>query len=278
VDTQREFIFTDRDFECIRELVTQNTGIYLADHKKDMVYGRLSRRLRKLRLTEFAEYCDVVRRGDGKELGELVNAITTNLTSFFREPHHFDYLSKTVFPELIASQSSARKIRIWSAGCSTGEEPYSIAIIAHERGLCDRQWDVDILATDIDSSVLQTAAHGIYDSERVGKMANERLKRWFHRGTGANVGRVKVKRSLQKIVDFRQLNLMEPWPMEKPFDIIFCRNVTIYFDKTTQRELFNRFADILVDGGWLFIGHSESLFRVCDRFYPMGQTIYRKRT
>lgn len=272
----RDFHFTDKDFNFIRALVAEKTGIVLSDAKRDLVYGRLSRRLRQLGIKRFADYCRLLQDGDEDEMVQFTNAITTNLTSFFREAHHFDYLGATLLPTL-EKEKPNRKIRIWSAGCSTGEEPYSISMTIKEK--CPRLagWDLKILATDLDSNVLAKAQAGIYEHSRVEDLSRERLRRWFRKGRGVNEGSAKVSAELQELITFRQLNLMQEWPMQGPFDVIFCRNVVIYFDKATQRTLFNRYADLLVDGGHLFVGHSESLFKVTDRFELIGKTVYRKR-
>jgi chemotaxis protein methyltransferase CheR len=271
----REFAFTDRDFQYLREAVHRHTGIALADTKREMVYGRLSRRLRALNLGSFAEYCALLEEHAEQELGQLVNAITTNLTAFFRERHHFQYLRERLLPE-VAARSSTRRLRIWSAGCSTGAEPYSIAIVLRETSAL-AGWDVRILATDIDTNVLETASRGVYNERDTSGLDPAQLKRWFLRGRGPNNGRVRVKDELRSMIAFRRLNLIERWPMREAFDIVFCRNVVIYFDKPTQTELFGRFADLMVERGHLFVGHSESLFKVSDRFDLIGQTIYRRK-
>lgn len=276
-DRQREFRFTDDDFSFIRRLVGEQTGINLSDGKREMVYGRLARRLRERGIGSFAEYCESLTRDDG-ELLHLVNAITTNLTSFFRENHHFEYLRNTVLPELFERNRHSRRLRIWSAGCSTGEEPYSLAIVLKET-LPASGWDAKILATDIDTNVLDKARRGVYAFDGVRNMAQERLQRWFQRGKGPNAGKVRVSPALQETISFRQLNLMnESWPMNGRFDVIFCRNVVIYFDKPTQKRLFARFAQMLDTRRHLFIGHSETLFQICDAFELVGNTVYRKRT
>jgi chemotaxis protein methyltransferase CheR len=272
----REFRFTERDFDRIRILVRRHTGIALSEAKCDLVYNRLAKRLRQLRLESFESYCALLESGDTEELVQLVNAITTNLTAFFREAHHFDYLAEALLPVLMQEKAHSRRLRIWSGGCSSGEEPYSIAMVVQE-ALPASGWDAKILATDVDSNVLATARRGVYSVERVNGISRQRLQRWFRKGTGTNTGLVQVVPALQALITFRQLNLMHAWPMRVPFDIVFCRNVVIYFDKGTQRRLFDRFADILDRQGYLFLGHSESLFKVTDRFEPLGQTIYRKR-
>ncbi|HEC13825.1 MAG TPA: chemotaxis protein CheR [Acidiferrobacteraceae bacterium] len=273
---QREYGFTDEHFNCLRDMVTQYSGIKLPDTKRDMVYGRLVRRLRCLNLDSFEEYCELVSGDSGEERVALINAITTNLTSFFREKHHFELLAGSVIPAVLQANADTRRIRIWSAGCSTGEEPYSIAMTVKEAMPRAVQWDIKILATDLDTNVLDTARSGIYPLERVSGLPEKRLKRWFRRGRGEQSDSVKVVNELQEIIRFRQLNLMETWPMRGPFDIIFCRNVVIYFDKETQKVLFDKIGNLMADDGHLFIGHSESLFKVTDRFTSLGQTAYRK--
>lgn len=274
---EREFVFTDTHFRKISQLVGDSTGIRLTEAKKDMVYSRLARRLRQVGMSDFGAYLEFVENDESEqELAQLVNAITTNLTAFFRENHHFEYLKNNVIPELLERNGRERRIRIWSAGCSTGEEPYSIAMAVREAMLGKTGWDVRILATDLDSEVVATAQAGVYTTERVQAIDKKRLSRWFMRGAGESSGRVKVKPEIQQLITFKQLNLLHQWPFKGPFDVIFCRNVVIYFSKDTQRELFNRYADILRHDGALFIGHSESLFKVSDRFTLIGNTIYRK--
>ena len=278
VSQGREFLFTDKDFARIRDLVKHNTGIHLSDAKKNMVYSRLSRRLRQLGMASFDAYVGMLDQDSGDELVNFINAITTNLTAFFRENHHFEFLTGTLLPELMRNKGSDRRIRIWSAGCSSGEEPYSIAIAVREALPPGQYWDVKILATDLDSNMVATAARGVYTLERVQGLSSQRLRRWFRRGKGDRSGMVKVSKELQEMITFKQLNLMHEWPLRGPIDVIFCRNVVIYFDKDTQRRLFDRYADLMPDEGHLFIGHSESLFKVTDRFDSLGNTIYRKRT
>lgn len=272
----RDYSFTDSDFDYLRKVVTQSTGIVLAEHKRDMVYGRLSRRLRALKLASFSDYCSLIKDGDETEMVELVNAITTNLTSFFREPHHFEFLKKMVLPKLMQINQATRRIRIWSAGCSTGEEPYTLAMTVREVIPASSGWDVRILATDLDSNVVDTARAGVYREDRVNGITPERQRRWLKKGRGEHQGMVRVSPELQDMITFKQLNLLHEWPMRGPFDVIFCRNVVIYFDKNTQKKLFGRYADLLSDYGNLFIGHSESLHNVTDRFKLVGQTIYSK--
>ena len=272
--SEREFDFKDQDFGRVKSIVYDFAGIDLNDSKKNLVYNRLSKRIRFLNMKSFSEYLDFVDSQGEAEFVHLINAITTNLTFFFRENHHFDYLAKTVIPGLVASNSSSKKVRIWSAGCSTGEEPYSIAIILKES--MPPGWDAKVIATDLDSNVVNTGQMGVYKMDRLKGVSEERKKRWFLKGSGSQQGFVKVKPELQDIIEFGQLNLMNDWPLKDSIDVIFCRNVVIYFDKPTQTKLFNRYADRLPDNGHLFIGHSESLYKVSDRFELLGQTIYKK--
>lgn len=273
---QKEFAFTRKDFDFLRNLSNSHTGIVVNDDKFDMFYSRLSRRVRALQMRSFAEYCDYLRdHPDSGELVELINAITTNLTAFFRENHHFEYLRDHAIPERIRAAPGSRELSIWSAGCSTGEEPYSLAMTLAEMPKVLLGWQASITATDIDSNVLSKAAAGVYAMDRVSGLPKQRLQRWFMKGAGAQAGNVRVKPELQRYIDFRQLNLMQNWRQE-PMDIIFCRNVIIYFDKESKIRLVDKYADTLKPGGYLFIGHSESLYKVSDRFELIGNTIYRK--
>ena len=271
---QREFIMSDRDFEKISELAYLYTGIVLGPQKKDMVYGRLARRLRDLGLKQVEHYITLIDAETKPEVSKFINAITTNLTSFFREAHHFDFLAGTACPEWQKTNAQSRKIRIWSAGCSTGEEPYSIAMTLREN-MNLSNWDCKILATDLDSKVIEKGQQGIYGVDRIESLSLERKKQWFLQDKN-HPDVVKVKPALQELISFKRLNLLEAWPMKGKFDLIFCRNVVIYFNEATQAVLFDRYADMLKDGGYLIIGHSESLNRVCQRFQSIGKTIYQK--
>jgi len=272
----QEFNLTDKDFNFIKNLVANNTGIVLSDAKRSMVYSRLSRRLRSLSINDFSSYCDLLKSNDEEEMVNFVNAITTNLTSFFREKHHFDYLANTLIPHWLKTRNDTRRIRIWSAGCSTGEEPYSIAITLRDHFPNLEDWDVRILATDLDTNVVAKASSGVYAYERVEGLPKPMLRNWFRRGKNGQGDMVKVSAELQDLITFKQLNLLEEWPFKGGFDLIFCRNVVIYFNKDTQRVLANRYADNLKSDGALFLGHSETLFKVSDRFSLIGNTIYDK--
>jgi chemotaxis protein methyltransferase CheR len=275
--SNREFHFTDKHFNWLVKMVMDKTGITLSDQKRDLVYGRLARRLRKLNFKNFDQYCDLLKEEPEGELVEFVNSITTNLTSFYREAHHFDYLSNTVIKYLRQYRKQEKRIRIWSAGCSTGEEPYTIAMTFLE-GIPDiNNWDVKILATDIDTNVLARASEGIYQKNKINGVSKEQLKKWFLKpSTGSKEHELQVSPRLKELITFKQLNLMDAWPMKGKFDVLFCRNVVIYFNKETQRVLFERFANILKDDGHMFVGHSESLFKVTDRFTLIGKTIHQK--
>jgi chemotaxis protein methyltransferase CheR len=281
IDTQsllrlREFPFGNEDFEALRQLVKSLTGINLSEQKRELIYGRLSRRLRALHLKSFREYRQLLASSP-QELVQLSNAITTNLTSFFRERHHFDYLREEVLKPLAADPHGSRRLRIWSAGCSTGEEPYSIAMSVIEALPDLSRWDVRILATDLDSDVLARGRAGLYAAERVRSVDPHRLARFFSEQpdpTGCSSYRIAPE--VAALVTFKQLNLIDKWPMKGPLDVIFCRNTVIYFDKDTQRGLFDRIAALQSPGDLLLLGHSESLFQVSADYSLVGRTVYRR--
>lgn len=272
-EEEREFAFSEREFKFLAGLVSKRTGIQLADGKKDMVYSRLVRRLRALKLQSFAEYCELVQSEAGAdEIGNLVNALTTNLTSFFREGHHFEHLREKVLLPLAASAPRSKRLRIWSAGCSAGMESYSIAMTVKSALKNLSLWDAKILATDIDTNMLATGKVGEYNVEQLSNIPPA----YQSDVSGLENDKIIMSDELQEMIAFKQLNLLEKWPMSGLFDAIFCRNVVIYFDKETQRVLFNRMADLIKPNGWLYIGHSENLHKICDRFELIGRTIYRK--
>ncbi len=272
----REFEFGDEDFEALRELVKQITGINLSGQKRELIYGRLARRLRALQLRSFAEYREVLARDGGSEIAHFCNAITTNLTSFFREPHHFEYLREQWLQPLAARADGPRRLRIWCAGCSSGEEPYSLAMTIFETLHSLRGWDVRILATDLDSDVLERGRRGIYGEERLKSLSPQRRTRFFTEVSTREGAAFEVVPELKSLITFKQLNLMHPFPMRGPLHAIFCRNVVIYFDKETQRGLFARMARLQRPGDLLFLGHSESLFKVSEDYSLIGKTIYRR--
>jgi chemotaxis protein methyltransferase CheR len=272
---QQEFALEDGDFRKIASLVTAKTGIQVSDRKRSFISGRLGRRLRTLGLSSFSEYCRLLEGKDGEEERlVLVNAITTNHTAFFREPHHFEALVQTVLPSIVGGQGPRNgRLRIWSAGCSTGEEPYTLAMVLREHAGLFPGWDIKILATDLDTNVVAYAAAGRYDAEKVQSIPETYRRKYLD---VAPDGSAEMGGALRSLISFAPLNLLETWPMRGPFDIIFCRNVVIYFDKPTQRRLFDRYADLIKPDGWLFIGHSESLLHVTDRFELVGRTMYRR--
>ena len=267
-------VLTGKDFNFICQFVYQESGIVLNDSKREMVYRRLTRIIRDRKLDSFSQYCQLLKNNPEQEKNYFINAITTNLTSFFREHHHFDYLATTELPRLI--KRGTKKIRIWSSACSTGEEPYSIAMTVMKTMKPHlASWDVKILATDIDSNVLAKAKSGIYpDKDDI--LPLKIKKNFFKQGKDANRNKIKVNNELQSLITFKQLNLLHEWPMKGPFDVIFCRNVVIYFDKETQQELFARYYDLLAPGGLLMLGHSENLGRYQKHFINVGRTIFRK--
>ncbi len=272
---RREFHFTEDDFNYIRELVYKVSGIQLSDVKQDMVYSRLARRLRILKLTRFSDYCQYIEDNYDQEITFTINAITTNLTHFFREEHHFDTLKQRVIPELIKNRPRGKRVRIWSAGCSTGEEPYSIAISLLETLPNHSQWDAKILATDLDSNVVETCKAGIYDRQRIDPVESGLASKWFC-DNPENTNQVIVDDQLREHIVFKRLNLMNDWPINGPFDVIFCRNVLIYFDKPTQQKLFSRFYELLAPEGYLFLGHSEQLGEFQKYFTFLGKTSFKK--
>jgi chemotaxis protein methyltransferase CheR len=233
-----------------------------------------------LQLDSFKEYCELLKEDGTDEFTHFVNALTTNVTSFFRESHHFDFLQQTVIPDLVKKHGhQARpRLRIWSAGCSSGQEPYSIAMTLKESAIDLNRWDAKVLATDLDSTVLATAREGVYEINHLKDELPQRCKRWVNVVKKQNKEYVIVDPKIKELITFKQLNLMDDWPMNGPFDVIFCRNVQIYFTKTTQKMLINAFADFLNKGGYLIVGHSESLIGLTDLFKSVGKTIHQKTT
>jgi len=268
-ETVKEFNFTKSDFERVRALIYKRAGISLADSKQEMVYSRLARRLRATGIVSFVTYLDELEAGKmGDEWESFTNALTTNLTSFFREAHHFPLLAEHV------KGLRDGPLTIWCSASSTGEEPYSIAMT-----LCEAfntlNPPVQVIATDIDTNVLATAANGVYGIDRLDKMAPERAKRFFLRGKGEQQGMVRVRPELRQLVTFKQLNLLaDQWPINGQFDVIFCRNVMIYFDKATQRKILSRFVPMMKPHALLFAGHSENFLYVSESLKLRGKTVY----
>lgn len=274
-----EFPFTEADFQTVAGIVYERSGIVLAANRRAMAYARLVRRLRTLGLRSFHDYCSLLKSSKGKrEIGFLIDAMTTNLTKFFREPHHFDHFRETALPEIVHAASWASpRIRVWSAGCSSGEEPYSIAMSAllAQNGT-GQEWDLDILGTDLDTAMLQKAKSAAYAASCLGDVPKDMRERFFEPLPADPAAGIPLKQQVRGLVTFRQMNLLGYWPRGWNFDVIFCRNVMIYFDSRTKAALVERFHAALNHGGWLYLGHSESLFDHRSRFKLRGRTVYQK--
>ena len=267
--TGREFNYSNADFNRVKATIYRKAGINLGDSKKQLVYSRLARRLRALRLNSFGEYLDYLE-ATPEELQEFINALTTNLTAFFREEHHFATLVESV-----RKRGRDKPCRVWCAASSTGEEPYSIAMTLVNAYETYRP-PVEIIASDIDSQVLATAAAGIYNLERLESLSLEQKRQFFLRGKGANSGKAKVIDELRRLIDFRQINLLDrQWPLTGKFDVIFCRNVMIYFDKPTQSDLLARMVNFLTPEGLYIAGHSESFSNASHLVTLVGKTTYK---
>ncbi len=267
-------VMTDSEFKFISDLVYERARIVIRPNKRSMLQGRLAKRLRSLQLPDVRAYIRLVSAPEGEaELGEMLNAVTTNVTAFFREPHHFKHLAEIMIPEAIARNSTTRRLRIWSAGCSTGQEPYSVAMTMANALEKHAAIDARILATDLDSSVIAHAEAGCYGTDDTQAVPSALAAKYLRKTAE---GDVEVIPRLRELIMFKQLNLMGNWPMRGPFDAVFCRNVVIYFDKPTQAKLFKRISALMAPGGWLYIGHSETLFKVSEDFELTGKTIYRK--
>jgi chemotaxis protein methyltransferase CheR len=266
----REFLWTSADFDHVQKLIYQRAGISLHDGKHAMVYSRLSRRLRETGHNSFREYLRWLEATDGPEWQEFVNALTTNLTSFFREGHHFQVLA-----EYLRSIQSAGACKMWCSAASTGEEPYSIAMTATET--LGSNGNFSLIASDIDSKVLHTASQGIYKSDSLKGLDQARLQRFFMRGKAGNAGMAKVKQELRSKIDFLIVNLIRnDWPFRDPFDVVFCRNVMIYFDAITQRQVLERIHKVMKPGALLFVGHAENFSDSRDLFALKGKTVYER--
>lgn len=270
---QGEFALSEREFARIKARVYSVAGISLSDAKRTLVVSRLSKIVRALRLPSFDAYVDYLERDGSPEDGQnFVNALTTNLTRFYREDHHFEHL-RTYVKALMSERPRGTRLRIWSAGCSTGQEPYTIAMDLIGAFPELKRWDFKILATDIDTAVIAKAAGGVYPENELTGLSSERARPFERSGDG----QVRVPGALRELVSFKPLNLIGPWPMKGPFDAIFCRNVAIYFDKPTQGEVFGRFAKMLAPEGFLYIGHSENLGSGGEGFRLVGKTIYQSK-
>lgn len=265
----RDFEFTGQDFELVRKLIYQRAGISLGPGKVEMVYNRLAPRVRKTGHKNFHDYLAMLERSECGEWEYFTNSLTTNLTSFFREAHHFSTLV-----ELLNENKNGRGLTIWSSACSTGEEPYSLAMtVADAFGSLTPP--VRIIATDLDTTVLKTAQTGIYTVDKLNKVDDEKIRKYFIQGKDVPAGSARVRDELRNLVTFRQINLLDNvWPIRGPLDAIFCRNVMIYFDKATQRRVLEKFVPLLKPEGLLFAGHSENFFFAADLFRLRGRTVY----
>lgn len=265
----REYSFTQADFDRVRKLIYKHAGISLSTGKQNMVYSRLARRLRATGMQSFNDYLNYLERGNPEEWEAFTNALTTNLTAFFREQHHFPMLERHV-----DKRKNQGKIQLWCSASSTGEEPYSMAM-AMVQAFKTFTPPVHILATDLDTNVLAKAQMGIYPMDKLEKLPQDKLKQFFLKGKGAHAGSARVRPELRNMITFRQLNLLdENWPIRGPFDAIFCRNVMIYFDKETQYKILKKFVPLLAPDGLLFAGHSESFQHAIDLFKLREKTVY----
>lgn len=277
-ESSEQLTFSDSEFDDVRAAIKEHTGISMGDSKRQLIYRRLAGRLKTRNCNSFNDYLALLKSGDRDELEYFSNAVTTNVTSFFREGHHFQYLMKTIVPSVVEkNRDSNKRLRVWSAGCSSGEEPYSLAMSLYDAIPDISQWDARILATDLDTDVLNFARAGKYTKQRVKDIPETKLTQWFDENAEDDERFYQANNKLKKLITFNQLNLMGAWPMKGPFDVIFCRNVIIYFDKPTQRVLVDRYAELLSDNGYLLLGHSESLLNVTDRFELVDKTTYQKK-
>lgn len=275
--THKKFELRDTEFNYIRKLVYDECGINLHDGKKELVRSRLSKRFRELNVEDFSAYRSLLEnRSNSEEIIGLLNAISTNLTSFFRERKHFDFLEQKGLHKLVNQLGQDRTINVWSAGCSTGEEPYTLAMVLDEWLDSYRGINFRITATDISTDVLKKAASGIYEINKVSGIDTPTLRKYFQKGTGRQAGFARVKKNLKQKITFMRFNLMERYSYDTLYDFIFCRNVMIYFEKQTQAMVVNKFYDVLKPGGFLFVGHSESLMNIPHKFKYLEPTIYEK--
>lgn len=266
---------TSADFQRLRRRLHSWAGIDLSEGKGMMVYRRLASRIERMGLGGFGAYLQVLE-DDPQERESCINLLTTNLTFFFREPGHFETLAHEALPARLQANARSRCLRLWSAGCATGEEPWSMAMVVAETLPDLKHWDVRILATDINSQVLSVARGGIYPLEAAERISRERLHRWFLRGKGPRNGLIAIRPELRRLVSFKSLNLIGEWPMQGQFDVIFCRNVSIYFDRATARRMQERMLASLAPGGYLMVGHSEALLNLGSDIEWLGSTTYRK--
>lgn len=267
----------DALFNKFRSLVYEKTGIHLSSEKKELLHARLGKRLRACNITSYDKYYDfLVRDPDGTELTQFINRISTNFTSFFRELNHFKVLEQTILPQLARRGGERSPLQLWSAACSSGEEPYTLAMVLEEYFQRYPGRGYRVLATDISTKVLDQARRGVYAADRIDKVPEQFLRRYFQRGVGKSTGFFRVKATLRERITFRFFNLMEHFSWQEEMDVIFCRNVMIYFDRQTQQQLVQKFYNALVPGGFLVIGHSESISSLSHQFRQVEATIFQK--
>ncbi|MEZ9232158.1 protein-glutamate O-methyltransferase CheR [Vibrio amylolyticus] len=274
VEQEQEFELTDADFKYVQWYMHKTVGIFLSDRKRNMVYGRLSRKMRANGVTRFSDYREIIENSK-TEQANFINALTTNKTEFFREYHHFEFLEGTALEQW--KHQGNKSVNIWSAGCSTGQEPYSFVASLYAAGAFDLFDNVNVFASDLDTKVLDHAREGIYEKDAIESIPERYLKSCFVKGKGQYSDKIKVKKGLQDQILFNQLNLFDKWPKMPQFDLISCRNVMIYFDRETQEALIKRFHQALKPNGLLFIGHSESVGSCSNIFQHIGHTIYVKQ-
>jgi chemotaxis protein methyltransferase CheR len=272
-----EFPLTRKDLADIAAMIYADAGIFLNETKASLVYSRLSKHIRKLGLRSFHEYCKLVASPEGAaERREMLSYLTTNFTRFFRENHHFEHLRDQVLPELFARAKAGGRVRIWSAACSDGQEPYSIALTILSQLPNAADYDLKVLATDIDPKILAVAREGAYDAGALETVSPEMRRQWFREVDSGGRKKWRVDDRVKRLITFNELNLMTDWPFKGKFDVIFCRNVVIYFDEPTQTRIWSRFSDLLAPGGHLYIGHSERVTGDAkNRFDNIGITTYR---
>lgn len=272
-----EYVLTAEDFRQIAEALHSDAGIHITESKHSLVYSRLAKRLRALGLESFREYCALLRSNEGgDERQKMIAALTTNVTKFYREPHHFEHLKQHVLPPLLEAARRGGRVRIWSAGCSNGQEPYSIALVILSLMSDAANYDVKVLATDIDPNMISDSRTGTYPEDAISAVPRDQLLRWFEPVVERGAKSWSVGDELREIVSFRELNLMGAWPMKGKFNVIFCRNVVIYFKDETKAKIWSRFVPLLTPNGCLYVGHSERLSEpAASSFVSEGTTTYR---
>ena len=277
LEIDKEFNYTETHFQFLKAKALEMTGIHLEDTKREMIYSRISRIIRQHNLKSFNEYCETLTQPTPQIIEDFINAITTKLTSFMRENHHFTYLQSNILPEIIQANEKTRRARIWSAGCSSGEEPYSISFFVYNEFKDKPSWDVKILATDIDEKILSVCKEGVYPIEEIKKSFNDlEVNTYFIKDLN-KLNYCQVKNEYKNLIHFKMMNLMDGvWPMRGQFDVIFCRNVLIYFAREKQIELIKRFTSMIAPGGYLILGHSESAPSGISDLKFIQKTIYRR--